>query len=369
MSEEIKETAGGELTQGEFKIKKKPKNFNKKEPVLKVDLSKQKEEQKETVTKIEINKEDTEKENLISEVVDEKPQEEKADKPIRQEKEEQKEQRIVELPTDLKKVVDFMEETGGSLNDYVRLNQDYSQLDENTLLREFYKNTKPHLNSEEVDFIMEDNFNYDEEVEEERDIRKKKLARKEEIAKARAFLESTKNKYYEEIKLKPKVNEYQQKAIDFFNRYSDKQLKLQEQKKEFINNTKNYFSKDFKGFEFNLGDKKFNYGVNNSEEIAEKQVELQTVIKKFLNDEGQISDLKGYHKALFAAQHADTIAKHFYEQGKADGIKDIVNKSKNIETASRPQNNEAVFINGLRVKAVNGVDSSKLKIQSRKNKN
>jgi hypothetical protein len=213
---------------------------------------------------------------------------------------------------------------------------------------------------------MEDSFNYDEEVDEDRDIKKKKLAKKEEIAKARNFLEETKNKYYEEIKLKPKVNQDQQKALDFFNRYSDKQIHLNKQKEDFINNTKEYFSNDFKGFEFNVGEKTFNYNVNNTKEVAEKQSELQSVIKKFLNEDGNIDDLKGYHKALYAAQNSDTIAKHFYEQGKADGIKNIVNESKNIETASRPQNNEAVYINGLRVKAVNGVDSSKLKIQKRK---
>jgi hypothetical protein len=367
MSEEIKETAGGELTQGEFKIKKKPKKLvNSDQPVVKLDLSKKEEPKEETVTKVEIKNEETEQENPISEVVKEEPKEEKVEEVTQEIKEEPKRERIVELPTDLKKVVDFMEETGGSLQDYVRLNQDYSKLDETTLLREYYKNTKPHLDSEEIDFIMEDNFHYDEEVDEDRDIRKKKLARKEEIAKARNFLEETKNKYYEEIKLKPKVNEDQQKALDFFNRYNDRQQHLNKQKEEFVSNTKEYFSKDFKGFEFNLGEKTFNYNVNNTEDLVKKQSELQAVVKKFLNEDGNIEDLKGYHKALYAAQNADTIAKHFYEQGKADGIKNIVNKSKNIDAASRPQNNEAIYINGLRVKAVNGVDSSKLKIQKRK---
>ena len=122
-------------------------------------------------------------------------------------------------------------------------------------------------------------------------------------------------------------------------------------------------------FAFVKGEKTFNYNVNNTEDVIKKQSELQAVVKKFLNDSGEIEDLKGYHKALYAAQNADTIAKHFYEQGKADGIKNVVNESKNIDAASRPQNNEAIFINGLRVKAVNGVDSSKLKIQKRKTKN
>ena len=378
MSEEIKETAGGELTQGEFKIKKKPKKLTGKDVVSKINLNSKEEEKTDEVKKIEISKEqDTEtveEKPIITEVENKEEEQKEVNKEevVDDKQEEVKEttshKRIVELPTDLKKVVDFMEDTGGSLQDYVRLNQDYDSLDEKTLLREYYKNTKPHLDYDEIDFIMEDNFNYDEEVDEERDIRKKKLARKEEIAKAKSFLEKTKSKYYEEIKLRPKVNEDQQKALDFFNRYNEKQQQLNQQKEKFVEDTNSYFSKDFKGFEFNLGEKTFNYGISNKEDLIKKQSELQAVVKKFLNEEGNVEDLKGYHKALFAAQNVDTIAKHFYEQGKADGVKNIINKSKNIETASRPQNNESIYINGLRVKAVNGVDSSKLKIQ-RKNKN
>ena len=151
MSEEIKETAGGELTQGEFKMKKKPKKLvNSDQPVVKLDLSKKEEPKEETVTKVEIKNEETQQENPISEVVKEEPKEEKVEEITQEIKEEPKRERIVELPTDLKKVVDFMEDTGGSLQDYVRLNQDYSKLDETTLLREYYKNTKPHLDSEEI---------------------------------------------------------------------------------------------------------------------------------------------------------------------------------------------------------------------------
>jgi len=367
MSEEIKETPGGELTQGEFKVKKKPKNLGskKEEIVAKVDFSK-KEKPEPEVTKVDLTSEKPVKDEVEQVITEVEKKEEKLEETPKQEVEVK--ERIVELPSDLKKVVDFMEDTGGSLQDYVRLNQDYSSVDETTLLREYYKNTKPHLDSEEIDFIMEDNFHFDEEVDEDRDIRKKKLAKKEEIAKARNFLEETKSKYYEEIKLKPNVNEDQKKAMDFFNRYNDKQQHLSEQKEDFINKTKNYFSEDFKGFEFNLGEKTFNYNINNKDQVANEQAELQTLVKKFLNDKGAIDDVEGYHKALYAAKNADTIAQHFYEQGKADGIKNIVNKSKNIDTASRPQNNKDIFINGLKVKAINGVDSSKLKIQKR-NKN
>jgi len=213
---------------------------------------------------------------------------------------------------------------------------------------------------------MEDSFKIDEDLDEERDIKKKKLAYKEEIAKAKNFLESTKSKYYDEIKLRPGVTQEQQKAMDFFNRYNENKKLAADKHKQFVETTKEYFTKDFKGFEFNLGDTKFKYNINNTDEVIDQQSDLEKFVGKFLNKEGRIEDHVGYHKAMYAARNADTIAKHFYEQGKADAVKDVVNKSKNIETASRPQNNEDIFINGFKVKAVSGVDSSKLKIKTNK---
>ena len=259
-----------------------------------------------------------------------------------------------------------MEETGGNVEDYVRLNTDYSNVSPETLLVEYYKNTKPHLEKEEIDFIMEDNFTWDEEVEEERDIKKKKLALKEEIAKAKNFLEETKSKYYDEIKLRPGVTQEQQKAMDFFNRYNKEQQIAEQHHDDFQRSTNKLFADEFKGFEFNVGEKKFRYNVANVNDVAEKQSNLNTFVKKFLNNEGEVVDTVGYHKAIYAADNADTIANHFYEQGKADAVKDMMAKSKNINQDPRPQANGDVFIGGLKVKAVNGVDSSKLKFKSKK---
>jgi hypothetical protein len=182
-------------------------------------------------------------------------------------------------------------------------------------------------------------------------------------------LESTKDKYYEEIKLRPSESLEQQKALDFFNRYNEKQDHIKQQHEQFVEKTNNLFNKDFKGFEFNLGDKKFNFKINNTDQVAKDQAKLQDFVKTFLNEDGDIEDHKGYHKALYAARNSDSIAKHFYEQGKADGIKNIVNESKNMETASRPQNNEDIFINGYKVRAISGKDSSRLKIKTNKTKN
>jgi hypothetical protein len=259
-----------------------------------------------------------------------------------------------------------MKETGGTLEDYVRLNADYSNVDNDTLLREYYKQAKSHLDSEEINFMIEDNFSFDEEVDEEREVRKKKLAYKEEVAKAKGHLEGLKSKYYEEIKLRPGVTQDQKKATDFFNRYNEEQNIAQQQHEDFKSNTKDYFSKDFKGFDISVGEKKFRYGVKNPDEVATKQSNITNTIKKFLDDKGNVKDVKGYHKAMYAAENVDTIAQHFYEQGKSDATKDLVAKSKNITTDVRESPSQDVFVGGLKVKAVSGFDSSKLKIKKTK---
>jgi hypothetical protein len=269
------------------------------------------------------------------------------------------------LPENIQKVVNFMNETGGTLEDYVRLNADYSNVNEEALLREYYKKTKPHLDNEDINIILED-FSYDEELDDDRDIRKTKIALKEEVAKAKKFLEQTKSKYYDEIKLRPGVTQEQQKAIEFFNRYNENQAAAEKRHGDFLNRTKQMFNNDFKGFDFNVGEKKFRYSVKNPSEVAEVQSDISNFIGKFLDKDGNVSDHVGYHKALYAARNADTMAQHFYEQGKADAIKEVAAKSKNITTEPRQTSAGNVFVNGLQVKAISGLDSSKLKIKTKK---
>jgi len=375
MSEQVKQ-------EGEFKIKKTtPKKFKQDKPV-KIDLSKVKEEKVETeVVKIqepvaEEPKPVEEVKPIIEEIVEEPIEEKKIEEEEVVEIGEKMEQKIVSptpeearevasLPENIEKVVDFMSETGGTLEDYVRLNADYSSIDNDTLLREYYKQTKSHLDSEEIDFLIEDNFSFDEEIDEERVVRKTKLAYKEEVAKAKNHLEGLKSKYYEEIKLRPGVTQDQQKAVDFFNRYNEEQDVASQQHEDFKSETKNYFSNEFKGFDFKVGEKKFRYGVKNVNDVAEKQSNITNTIKKFLSDDGSIKDVSGYHKAIYAAENADTIAQHFYDQGKSDAIKDVAARTKNISNEPRATAPSDVYVSGYKVKAVSGLDSSKLKIKTK----
>ena len=397
MSETVKQ-------EGDFKIKKKkgrPKKLAPNKETIKIDLSNkdQEEEKKEVENAVQIGetkevsvgepsgdskkvdktvriesstddtKQEEEKEKVEEkEVVVESPILEITEEEVVEEKvvntQPEVEQPKVDLPENVEKLVNFMKETGGTIDDYVRLNADYSNIDNDVLLREYYRKSKPHLDDEEINFLLEDNFSYDEELDEERDMRKKKLAYKEEIAKAKTFLEETKKKYYDEIKLRPGVTQEQQKAMDFFNRYNKEQQVVQEQHGKFKAKTKDFFNQEFKGFDFSIGEKKFRYGVNNTEDVANNQSDLTNLVGKFLDNKGEVTDFKGYHKAIYAAQNADTIANHFYEQGKADAVKDMMAKSKNITNEPRATSNGEVYINGMKVKAISGVNSSGLKIKS-----
>ena len=393
MSEQVKQ-------EGEFKIKtpSKPKNLgenkgepikvNMKEPLVEVEsnvtkvvvpneeenaVQTQETNDSDVVIKEPTNSSDSEKvveevrnsdEEVVSPLSIIEDEEDAAQEEVANEIEQAiQEQRV--LPENIEKLVSFMEETGGTVQDYVRLNADYTNVDNTSLIREYYKQTKPHLDSEDVSLLLED-FDFDEDIDEPKDIRKKKIAFKEEAAKAKDFLESLKGKYYDEIKLRPGVTQEQKKATDFFTRYNEEQKANSAKHEVFKQKTKQLLNDDFKGFDFNVSDKKFRYGVKNPSQVGEQQSDISNFIKTFLNDKGEIQDAKGYHKALYAARNADTIAQHFYEQGKADAVKDVMAKSKNISTEPRQTASGDVYIGGLKVKAVSGIDSSKLKIKTKK---
>ena len=273
------------------------------------------------------------------------------------------------LPENLQKVVDFMEETGGTLEDYVRLNQDFSSYDDMTILKEYYKQTKSHLTDDEISFLMEDSFSYDEEVDEEREIKKKKIALKEQVANAKSHLDGQKSKYYEEIKAGSKLTQEQQKAVNFFNRYnkeSEETNKIAEkQTNTFKLKTQQVFNDKFKGFEYNVGDKRYRFNVKNANEVKETQGDINNFVKKFLNENNEMSDAKGYHKSLFTAMNPDAIANHFYEQGKADAMKDSVAKAKNVSMDPR-QSFSNDNTSGPRVRALSDDSPSfKFKIKNK----
>ena len=355
---------------------------NEENNITKVDLTKKPEEKNET--KEETTENTTNDTGVVELVEDAKPvqkqeevqpeaeaQETPVVEEIKEEEVKEKAEELAEqteeaiaeaeetgkpLPENIQKLVDFMNETGGGLEDYVKLNQDYSKLDNISLLKEYYKQTKPHLNSEEIEFMMEDAFSFDEEEDEPRDIKRKKLALKEQVAQAKSHLENAKTKYYEEIQYGSKLTSDQQKAIDFFNRYdkeSKEQKKISEkQTRTFLNKTNQLFNKEFKGFEYDVGDKKFRFNVKDASAVKENQSDISNFIGKFLNKNNEMEDTKGYHKGLFTAMNSDAIAKHFYEQGKADALKESIAKSKNVSMDPRQEFNGQINTSGIKVKVL-----------------
>jgi hypothetical protein len=340
--------------------------------VIKVDLSKPVETVNEKQTDLEESIEEvTQEEDVdgevptLEEVTDEAVTEEEVIEALDANEETGK-----AIPENVQKLMDFMDETGGDLQDYVNLNRDVKDLDDQDALLEYYKRTKPHLDSEEINFLMEDNFSFDEDIDDERDIKRKKLALKEQVAEAKTYLDGQKSKYYEEIKAGSKLTSEQQKAINFFDRYNKESAQTEKATKRersvFNKKTEQVFNDKFKGFEYNVGEKKFRFNVKDADQTKETQSDINNFFKKFLNKDNTMSDAKGYHKGLYTAMNPDAVANHFYEQGKADALKDSVAKAKNINTTARSSHGEGQT-GGMKVRVL-GDDSAsfKFKIKNKK---
>ena len=278
----------------------------------------------------------------------------------------EKTQEPIEYPENIQDLVKFMNETGGTLQDYVELNKDYEKFDNMDLLHEYYSQTKPHLSSDEIVFLIDDKYSFDEEVDDPKDIKRKKLLFKEEVAQAKQQLEAKKDNYYKEIKAGNRLTPEAKEALDFFNRYNEEneqqQVTMQSQRDAFNNKTNSLFNDKFKGFEYNVGEKRFRFNVKNVDKVKETQGDINNFTKKFLDKENKMADAAGYHKALFTAMNSDAIAQHFYEQGKADAIKESVKSAKNINMDPRSAHQE-VEVGGIKARVISGDDLSGIKLK------
>jgi|TARA_R100000081_G_C4811959_1_gene171843 deoxyadenosine/deoxycytidine kinase len=339
---------------------------------IKIDLTKipvEPEPEKENETTTELTENNTDEGGIVENVQPEDAgttQEQEEVQPETQTQEETTVDEVVDLPENLQKLMEFMEETGGGLEDYMMLNKNIEEMDDSEVLSDYYKQTKPHLNHEEINFLLEENFSYDEESDNEKEIKRKKIALKEQVAEAKAHLEESKSKYYKEIKAGGKLTSEQQKAIEFFNRYNQEEEQnvktVENQQRTFLNKTDEVF-KNFDGFEFNVGDKKIKYNITDVDAVKNKQVDINNFVGKFLND-GLMNDAAGYHKSLFTAMNPDAIAKHFYEQGRTDAVKQSVAESKNINT-SRESHKVYEGEGGIKFRVL-GEDSSDMKLRIKK---
>ena len=329
---------------------------NETQPEKPAGESKEEEEKEETIIEEVVESEETEKEAVENNSVQ---------TPVKTEEPQ------INIPEGIAELVSFMNETGGSMEDYVKLNKDYDKLDNDNLLKEYYTITKPHLNTEEINFLVQDNFSYDDEIDDPKDVKRKQLAFKEELAKAKTHLHDQKSKYYKEVKPSSNLTKEQQKAIDFFNRYSNEQQAVAQVKEKATNTfnqkTNEVFNEEFKGFDFNIDNRKFKFKLKDVDKVKNTQMDIMNVVGSYLDkDKVTLSDGYGYHKALFAAQNADSIANHFYQLGKTEAVKEISAESKNINMDPRQAGTGYVESGGIKVRAISGDDSSKLRIKLKK---
>ena len=362
-NENVEEVQGAESTEEQVVEQESPVSY-KEDGTIVLDMNKLNEIEQE----VRVEEQPIE---ATQEVAQEVTQEEEVDNVVEAANEalDNAAQTGAQLPENIQKLVDFVNDTGGSVEDYVKLNRDYKEMDSQTALQEYYERTKPHLTREEVSFMMEDQFSFDEEVDDERDIKRKKLALKEQVAEAKTYLDGEKSKYYDEIKATPTVNDEYQKAMDFFNRYNEEaeqnQRVTEERSKYFEERTDNVFNNEFKGFEYEVGDQKFRVNVRDAAKTKEAQSDLNNFINNHIDDDGKIKDAAEYHKSIYTAMNPDVVARHFYEQGKADALKMSVAETKNIDMSPRSSHGE-VEAGGIRVRALDIDTTPSFKFKKRK---
>jgi len=272
------------------------------------------------------------------------------------------------VPEDVAKYLEYKKETGRSFNDFLNLQKDWNEVGDADVLKEYYKESKPHLDDSEINYLLEDKFSIDEDIDDEKDIKKKQIAMKEELYKARNHFESMKEKFKAPLESSAaSLPEDYQEAYSFYNEYKQKSATeeqiLEQRSKVFAEKTNALFNEEFKGFEFNLGDKKAVFEVKDASTVKQTQSDITNFFNRHLDDNGFIKDPKSYHKEMYAATNADTIARHFYEQGLADATKDLVKDTKNIDMDVRTNAN--VDSKAPKFRIVDSGDDFTMKIKKR----
>lgn len=276
------------------------------------------------------------------------------------------------LPEDVDAFFKFKKETGRGLEDFYRVNQDFSKVNPERLLADYMRETNPDFDDEDIAFEYESKFGYDEEMDDEKEIKRKKLALKKELGKAAKYFEEQKEKYRAplESRMEASLPAEDKEALESYKQYISQSTAMQQEQAKkseyFLNKTNELFSDEFKGFDFKIGDKEVSYKPGTPEQLKAQQTDISKFFTNFVDENGYIKDAKQYHKTIAAAMNPDAMAKFFYEMGKADAIDDSVRQSKNIDMSVRnaPQ---AIEKGGFKVTALDSDHGNRLKIKSLKN--
>lgn len=275
-----------------------------------------------------------------------------------------------ELPEDVSAFLNFKKETGRGLNDFIKINTDLDSMNPDQLLREYYSQKESDLDAEEIEYLIADKFSYDEDLDDEKDIKKKQIEKKKELAKAKKFLEEQKQKYKAPLESSyGSLSAEEQEALKAYKEYSAKAQSSQEleqrQAEWFLKKTDEVFNSDFKGFDFKIGDKELKFSPGDYNELKKAQSNINNFIAKFVNNDGLIEDAKGYHKSLAVAMNPEKFAKFFYEQGVADAIEKEAKSSKNINFEVR-RSPEVINKGSFKVTSIGESDGRGLRIRFKK---
>ena len=277
-----------------------------------------------------------------------------------------------ELPEDVSAYLKYKQETGRGINDFYKLQKDIDAMDDNAVLANYYESTEEGLDSDDIQDIINDKFSYDEDLDDEKDIRKIKLAKKRELSKAKKFLNEQKDKYKVPLESSGDgLSNDQQEKINAYKKYMEESKSIEDLNKKrysyFLDKTESVFNNEFKGFEFSVGEKNISFKPGDAQELKNVQSDVNNFINKFMDKDGLIADPVGYHKAFSVAMNPDKFAKHFYEQGVAATVDNVSRKSKNINMDVRQQS-QSVSKNGITIRPMSvSSDSGRgLKIKSRK---
>ena len=275
-----------------------------------------------------------------------------------------------ELPEDVKGYFDYKKSTGRGIEDYVKLNRDFSSMDEDQLLSEYLLASGEATDSEDVEVLMDD-YSYDEDLDEERDIKKTKLAKKKAIAKAKNFFEEQKEMYKQPLESSTVgVSDEQMQEIEEYKRYlaeADTAQEEMKRKREWFTEKTDQVFQDFKGFDFKVGEDTFTFNPGEAERIKEQQMDYQGFVRKFIDkDTGMLSDAAGYHRALAVAMNPNKFASFFYEQGKSDATESVTRRMKNVDMTERKAPQVSNRKDGLQIKSISTPSSRGLRIKSNK---
>lgn len=274
------------------------------------------------------------------------------------------------LPEDVAAYLKYKKETGRGFEDFLQLKKDFDSMNPEQLVKQYLTATQEGLDDEDIDALM-DEYSYDEELDDESTIKKTKIARKKIIAEAKKYFNNQKEKYKLPLESSTGfVSDEDKELYESYKQYVQEAKTIEEEtnrkRRWFDQKTDEVFSKDFKGFEFNVNDKRISFAPGDANELKRLQATPQNFINKFLDESGMIKDAAGYHRSLAVAMNPEKFAKFFYEQGMADATDDVTRKIKNINMTERRAPEIGKPTGSMQVRAVNPDSGRNLKIRSAK---